>query len=83
MYGIFLGGSLSLWNYWDGPITRNQDAQDAVTVDVPVTDSVDAIVSNAIFNQLQDRFSCERPSSNFGADIYTELVAFITENVME
>ena len=71
MYGIFLGGSLSLWNYWDGPITRNQDAQDAVTVDVPVTDSVDAIVSNAIFDQLQDRFSCDRPSSKFwGRFIY-------------
>ena len=42
-------------------------------MDVPVTDSVDAIMSNAIFNQLQDRFNWDRPSSRFGADIYTEL----------
>ena len=61
----------------------NQDAQDAVTVDVPVTDSADAIVSNAIFNQLQDSFNWDRPSSSFKADIYTEFVAFITENDRE
>ena len=61
----------------------NQDAQDAVTVEVPVTDSVDAIVNKAIFNQLKERFNWDRPSSSFGADIYTELVAFITENIME
>ena len=44
---------------------------------------VDAIASIAIFNQLQERSNWDRPNSSFGADIYTELVAFITENVME
>ena len=76
-------GSLSYEIDWDGPISRNQDAHYAVTVDVPVTGSVDAIVSSAIFNLLQDRFNWNRPSSSFGADIYTKLVAFITENVIE
>ena len=49
------------------------------------------IMSDAIFNQLQDKFNWGRPSSSFWADIYiyiyiyiyTELVAFITEYIME
>ena len=83
MYGFFYEEAYLYGIDWDGPIPRNQDAQDAVTVDVPVSDSVDAIVNNAIFNQLKEKFNWDRPSSSFGADIYTELVAFITENIME
>ena len=63
----------------DGIMPCNQDAQDPD----PFTDSVDAIVSNAIFNQLQGRFICDWPGISFGADIYRELEAFITEHVME
>ena len=34
------------------------------------------IVSNAIFNQFQDRLICDRPSSSFGADIYNGTCSF-------